>query len=896
MKYPDSSTNDITDASILNEMSGKGLLMIDRTEYKIRQAFALKKLYGASTVGHCASLIVSFFVNMNVYGESVTVSLEVVKGPTQLINTINIKMGQYPGGHFYVDMWNSANNGDNTHFQMASSGSLMTRTYVWVSICQAPTGVYSRFKFAAGLDGTSLTQMGWSNGILAPTNTASDGNPMDLKLKATLSNSGINFRTYLRQIRIFEDGMDTTTIGIALEPNCLFQSAIFDSAGNTQLYCLQCSDPYVTSTSVPFCSPPVGTCAETNILGACSVCTNYYNIFAAYCFSSSPLSPCTTAIYGSLNYGNETLNYGICPILNYCPNQFKTRDEPNTYHCRDCSVYQCSSCKNSPCEVCNNNYFRVIQGSSITCISDTDLQNVNYRRSIFTNLVYWGKDLTDVAGNTYRPCKVQNCIDCRNDFTQCVKCQNYPSQTPDCALVCEPGCVACDSARTDPKACLPSACRTNYSFMAASSYCVDCTQTPGYSVVGGNCVACRPNCSSCTSPDGQTCASCMTNTSLDTTTNTCGDCRDGTYTDKTNSLAWVCKNCDQYCGTCDQTGFCLTCDTSSYFYSNRSCGLCKEDSMWINGGNCSNCDSTCLTCSNSTDTGCLTCDISRYLTTNNSCDLKQKIRVIKSEFAADMKQVIFTFDRPVKTSSGTIDSISEMKIFDNPSDQVVSVISTTSQSLSTITSLTQTVGCSIVSSTLKDTMLIVKIKADSSITDATLAVKFNQSPPLIQQTGPEAYLDTDYITQGKITMLVTGLDKGLESSKGAVSSAVSSASIVIFLVSVPQAFVLMKLFQTIDFYIYINCEYPSNFSKFLEILSQGIMDQMPNFFESWADEDGTDLYPRFEQFGLNIHVFSNLGRHFSLMTILGGIKLILWLLKIAFRNSKHAKRFSSNLT
>ena len=99
----------------------------------------------------------------------------------------------------------------------------------------------------------------------------------------------------------------------------------------------------------------------------------------------------------------------------------------------------------------------------------------------------------------------------------------------------------------------------------------------------------------------------------------------------------------------------------------------------------------------------------------------------------------------------------------------------------------------------------------------------------------------------------------------------------------------MKVFQTIDFYVYIDCDYPSNFSKFLEIISKNIMDYVPNFLGALADDDGAPIYPRFAMFGENVHVFENLGPLFTLVCGLLGIKLLLKGLSMAFKSNKRLK-------
>ena len=45
----------------------------------------------------------------------------------------------------------------------------------------------------------------------------------------------------------------------------------------------------------------------------------------------------------------------------------------------------------------------------------------------------------------------------------------------------------------------------------------------------------------------------------------------------------------------------------------------------------------------------------------------------------------------------------------------------------------------------------------------------------------------------------------------------------------------MKVMETIDYYIYINCKYPTNFANFLKMISNSAFDYVPNFFNSLTD-------------------------------------------------------------
>ena len=100
----------------------------------------------------------------------------------------------------------------------------------------------------------------------------------------------------------------------------------------------------------------------------------------------------------------------------------------------------------------------------------------------------------------------------------------------------------------------------------------------------------------------------------------------------------------------------------------------------------------------------------------------------------------------------------------------------------------------------------------------------------------------------------------------------------------------MKLLQALDFYIYIECEYPSNFAKFLDMITNSVFDYMPNFFTPLIDDQGTPLYERFAEYGMQVHMFSNLGQIFSVVILVSAIKLVLYLISKVWNRGKTFNR------
>ena len=161
---------------------------------------------------------------------------------------------------------------------------------------------------------------------------------------------------------------------------------------------------------------------------------------------------------------------------------------------------------------------------------------------------------------------------------------------------------------------------------------------------------------------------------------------------------------------------------------------------------------------------------------------------------------------------------------------------------------------------------------------------------------PKVVYPSRYLIIENIKIIVTALDGMMQKGQAPATAALTAVQAVVMAVSVPQAFILMKVMQTIDYYIYINCKYPSNFAKFLQMITNSAFDYMPNFFESLVDEEGRPLYERFDEYGVKVHIFANLGKVFSIVIILFFVKSVLLTLgKLVTRTRRWHLKLSQDL-
>ena len=191
-------------------------------------------------------------------------------------------------------------------------------------------------------------------------------------------------------------------------------------------------------------------------------------------------------------------------------------------------------------------------------------------------------------------------------------------------------------------------------------------------------------------------------------------------------------------------------------------------------------------------------------------------------------------------------------------------------------------GARITNIFTKDNQLNIVFEARKSIIKGVMILKL-RSMYLIR--GPyesrKIYL-SDTIIFENIEFITSEFDNQVKSIKGGMTAGVGMASTFVTLLSLPQAFILFKVFQTLDIYIFVDVEYPKNFEAFFKIISKTVIDYIPGLYEFLADDEGKPLPPRFTHFGYRIHIMKNLGPVFTIITVIGIIKI----LTFPFRNTK----------
>ena len=662
------------------------------------------------------------------------------------------------------------------------------------------------------------------------------------------------------------------------------------------------------------CMSSCSTCSTGTTCKTCAITSPFYQPWNSTCVVS-----CVGKTYqvSPTECGLCHSSCGTCtgPLANQCTscltNEYLllTIVTGTTGTCTPCldptftiSTMYCQLCA-APCLACSG----PTASQCVTCLSTYTLRGP--AGGVCVNCDISGSQFINPADDMCYDCDSSKCATCSGSATNCVLCATglfkypdgscgpctetgyyqYNDGVPRCAQ-CNIACLECSTTSVNCAVCDTA---NQYFKIQGTNTCAACDLSNSF-IQGTECIRCSQNCMTC-SGTSVNCTTCPPKKFLYTNNNTCGDCNNefGLFKDLlTNKIQPLCTACLPICASCSNTLLCDSCIPGQYLYSNKTCSVCTAQNEAITGTSCVNCDITCLSCKGSSKNDCLSCTFDRYLSTQGEC-LKRSIITLDSRtFSADILQGSAAFNINIEPAVADLSADTEIEVFAEKEDVVFKAVNNSATSLGSTAGLNKVSGYSVDSIRTSGKYLHVKIKATQTIKDATLVVRFKKIPTIQKLNDKNSIYTGKTITISPVNVIITAMDGALAAASAPVSTAMTTMTTFIFLISIPQAFILMKVFQTIDFYVYVDCDYPSNFSKFLEIISKNIMDYVPNFLQELADEEGTPIYPRFSQFGQNVHVFQNLGPLFTVVCGLVAIKIILFGLSWIFKSNK---RFRSKL-
>jgi len=235
------------------------------------------------------------------------------------------------------------------------------------------------------------------------------------------------------------------------------------------------------------------------------------------------------------------------------------------------------------------------------------------------------------------------------------------------------------------------------------------------------------------------------------------------------------------------------------------------------------------------------------------------------------------FDNNIKAAKTPLSEHATVQIVDCSSAVITSAL----ENGGTANYLSQIPKCDPVTSSwslksieIASNSLQVQLAVSETIEKKTLLIRFDSPYFLQSKLKAKTSYPKSYLILEDISVIKSKFDGMMESAATPTKASIALLQLFLMSISLPQAFILMKLLQTLDYYVYINCEFPSNFSAFLQIVASSALDYVPNMFVSLDDGEGSPVYDRFVEFGLNVGIFSNLGKMYTMLFGMSVVKLV----------------------
>ncbi|KAL4508005.1 hypothetical protein ABPG72_021378 [Tetrahymena utriculariae] len=313
---------------------------------------------------------------------------------------------------------------------------------------------------------------------------------------------------------------------------------------------------------------------------------------------------CTSCINGLYLDGATT---GQC-VSTCSPSYYKDDSDKKCKKC-DSNCLECLDNQPQFCSKCVNGSFLTI--STGKCVTDCGIGQ--WGRS-----TDWSCQLCDSTCYTCEQ-NARNCISCSginylyNNQCKTTCIDGYYKGTNNTCQKCDQSCNTCDNgSNTDCLSCSPS-----FGYLK-DRQCISCPPQFYGDSSDQTCKPCNSSCYTCDGGNNTDCLSCTTNYLQDRQCKAI--CNSGYWG---NSATHTCDKCDINCLTCSLYGpaiDCQSCSSPLFLKDKRCVQSCNPIGEYGDDDTrkCTNCDATCYTCTQKTDSDCASCTGSRYFY-NNKC-------------------------------------------------------------------------------------------------------------------------------------------------------------------------------------------------------------------------------------------------------------------------------------
>ena len=454
------------------------------------------------------------------------------------------------------------------------------------------------------------------------------------------------------------------------------------------------------------------------------------------------------------------------------------------------------------------------------------------------------------------------------NFTYYDQANGGPTGVDNACKTCTTGCT-CVGASNNCHQCTSA---TDIYLNVSSGTCTACTNSSNYFINGTYCDVCDATCLSCVTGYPTRCLTCRNQYFLSGTT---------------------CLPCTAPCTGCVNSSMtCTACASGLVDLNTFTCPSVCPSSMCISGGYCVACASIPSPSTNlSNQTGNLTTN-----QTDNQTNLpvQSSVFVVSTVFDNSSCKVILEFSDLVKFNPQKSHTIS-MNLYDTSAYSYLQLNSSLSSMSpeNAFANLPKAVDSPTeITSYFKGSQFFISLQFGvDSVANHSLVVKFDSWCPLKSSSSDGCYMPY-FAVVPNITFWYSKLDQGLIAVKEQVGTAIAAASWTFLLLSGTQGLLVIKFMQTLDFYIFIDVFLPTNVVLFFQMITRSAITVIPNLCEYFVDSDANEERDQFNNYGVSVNIFNNIGQFITLIGGFAVLRLIISLSSYVIRKiSKGSLQF-----
>ena len=132
-------------------------------------------------------------------------------------------------------------------------------------------------------------------------------------------------------------------------------------------------------------------------------------------------------------------------------------------------------------------------------------------------------------------------------------------------------------------------------------------------------------------------------------------------------------------------------------------------------------------------------------------------------------------------------------------------------------------------SSTQQKMLTIFLKLSESVEDKTIYI-LPKEDPLVLKSKDKSKTFYNFPISLKINFFTTGVDAPIAAAGQGASVATNGMTAALMIISFNSALILIKIFQMLDFFVFLNLDLPLNVQKFMEFFDLELFNIVPNVF------------------------------------------------------------------